>query len=65
MFPTSNIYLDQIIKLIPKSSHLDNKNVIKCVYDIKKEDLDKDIKVFDNTNNIEKNIKSISILRED
>jgi len=59
------IYLEQIIKLIPKSSHLDNKNVIKCVYDIKKEDIDKDIKVFDNTNNIEENIKSISILRED
>ena len=59
------IYLEQIIKLIPKSSHLDNKNVIKCVYDIKKKDVDKDIKVFDNINYIEKNIKSISILRED
>ena len=59
------IYLNQIIKLIPKSSQLNNKNVIKCVYDIKKEDVDKDIQVFDNKNKIEKNIKSISILRED
>jgi hypothetical protein len=51
------IYLAQIIKLIPKSSHSENKNVIKCVYDIKKEDVDKEIKAFDNTNNIEKKYK--------
>ena len=59
------IYLDKIIELIPKSTHPENKNIIKCLYEIKEDDVNKDTKIYDNINNIEKNIDSISIFRED
>ena len=59
------IYLDKIIELIPKSTRSENKNIIKCLYQIKKEDVNKDIKIYDNKNNIEKDIYSINIYRED
>ena len=59
------IYLDEIILFIPKSTHLENKNVIKFIYYIKEEDTTKDILVYDNHNNIEKYIKSYSIYRQD
>ena len=58
------IYLDKIIQLILKSSCLENENVIKCLYNIKKEDVNKDIQVYDNKNNIEKYIKYFSIFRQ-
>ena len=57
------IYLDKIIKRIPKISRPENTNIIKCLYDIKKEDLNKEIQIYDNDNNIEKDIKSISFYR--
>ena len=57
------IYLNNIIKLFPKSSKSENKNIIKCLYDIKKEDLNKEIKVYDNKFNIEKDINSVSIYK--
>ena len=59
------IYLDKIINIIPKSTRPENKNIIKCLYDIKKEDINKDIQVYNNKNNIEKYIKSVSIYRQD
>ena len=59
------IYLNNIIKLLPRSCNPENKNVIKCLYEIKKSDLNKDIKVYDNKFNIEKDINSISIYKKD
>jgi len=59
------IYLYEIFQLIPKSTHLENKNAIKCLYDIKEKDVNKDIQVYDNENNIEKYITSYSIFRHD
>ena len=59
------VYLDKIIENIPKSSYPEKKNTIKCLYDIKKEDVNKEIKIYDNTNNIERSIKSVRIYRED
>ena len=59
------VYLDKIIENIPKSSYPEKKNTIKCLYDIKKEDVNKEIKIYDNKNNIEKAIKSVTIYRED
>ena len=59
------IYLDKIINLIPKSTRPENKNIIGCTYDIKKEDINKDIQVYNNINNIERYIKSVSIYRQD
>ena len=59
------IYLNKIISLIPNSPLSENKNIIKCLYEIKKEDVNKDIKVYDNKNNFGKAIKSFSIYRED
>ena len=59
------IYLEQIIQFIPKSTRPENKNVIKCLYDIKKEDVNKDIQVYNNQNKIEKFIKSFSIYRQE
>ena len=50
------IYLNNIIKLFPKSSKSENKNIIKCLYDIKKEDLNKEIKVYDNKFTIKPNV---------
>ena len=57
------IYLDKIIKRIPKITRPENTNIIKCLYDIQKEDVNKEIKIYDNRNNIEKDIKSVSIYR--
>ena len=59
------VYLNNIIKLLPKSSNSENKNIIKCLYDIKSEDLNKDIKVYDNKFNFENNINSISVYKKD
>ena len=59
------IYLYEIFQLIPKSTHLENKNAIKCLYDIEKKDVNKDIQVYDNEKNIEKYITSYSIYRQD
>jgi len=59
------IYLYEIFQLIPKSTQLENKNAIKCLYDIKEKDINKDIQVYDNENNIEKYITSYSIYRQD
>ena len=59
------IYLCKTIESIPESTRPENKNTIKCLYEIKKEDVNKNIKVYDNKNNIEKDINSISIYRED
>ena len=61
----AGIYLDKIINSIPKLSRTENKNIIKCLYDVKEEDVNKVIQVYDNSNNIEKDIKYISIYRED
>ena len=57
------VYLNNVIKLLPKSQ--ENKNTIKCLYDIKSEDLNKDIKVYDNKFNFENNINSISVYKND
>ena len=59
------IYLDKIIKSMPKLPSSENKNIIKCLYNIKSEDVNKEISVYDNKFNIEKNIKEVSIYRED
>ena len=48
------IYLDKIINSIPELSRTENKNIIKCLYDIKKEDVNQEIQVYDNGNNVEK-----------
>jgi surface protein len=58
------IYLDKVIPFIPKS-RLVNNNIIKCLYDIKKEDVNRVIQVYDNKNKISKFIKSFSIYRQD
>jgi surface protein len=55
--------LDKIIELIPQSYYLKH-NVIKCTYYIKKEDLNKDIKLYHNSNNISEKIKEVIIQRE-
>ena len=55
--------LDKIIKLIPQSYSLKH-NIIKCTYYIKKEDLNKDIKVYHNSNNISEKINDITIQRQ-
>ena len=57
--------MDNIIKLIPKPFHPENNNIIKCLYDIKAEDINVDIQVYNNKNDIEKDINSISIYKED
>ena len=44
------IYLDKIIPFIPKQNHPENDNIIKCIYDIKNEDLNMDIKIYENKN---------------
>ena len=44
------IYLDKIVELIPKSTRPENKNIIKCLYEIKEDDVNKDIKIYDNIN---------------
>ena len=59
------MYLYEIFQIIPKSTHLENKNVIKCLYDIKGKDVNKDIQVYDNEKNIEKYITYYSIYRQD
>ena len=59
------VYLNNIIKLLPRSSNPENKNIIKCLYVIKKEDINKDIKVYDNKFNIEKDINSTFIYKKD
>ena len=59
------IYLDNIIKCIPKQNHPENQNVIKCIYNIKNDDLNKDIKIYDNKKYIQSKIKSINILSEE
>ena len=42
------IYLDYIISFIPKQNHPENDTIIKCIYDIKNKDLNKDIKIYEN-----------------
>ena len=59
------IYLDKIIPNIKKSSQPENINVIKCLYDIKKEEVDEDIQVYNNINNISQKISSVKIFKED
>lgn len=58
------LYMDNIIKILPNQKQR-NPNIIKCIYSIKKEDINKDIKIYDNENNIENYIKSYTIYRED
>ena len=59
------IYLDVIINNLPQYQFIRNKNTIKCIYYIKKEDINKDIQIYNNENNIEKDIISYNIYRED
>ena len=61
------IYLDKIIPNIQKSSQPENINVIKCLYNITKEEVDefKDIQVYNNINNISQKISSVKIFKED
>ena len=59
------IYLDKIIPFIPKQHHPENDNIIKCIYDIKNKDLNKDIKIYENKNYIQSKIQSVSILSEE
>ena len=59
------IYLDKIIEHIPKSFQPENKSVIKCLYNIKEENVNEHIQIYNNINNIDKNIVSIKIFKED
>ena len=61
------IYLDKIIPNIQKYSQPENINVIKCLYNITKEEVDefKDIQVYNNINNISQKISSVKIFKED
>jgi len=56
--------LNKIIESLPETFNYENMNVVKCLYEIKNEDVNKDIKIYDNGNNIERSIKSISIYKE-
>ena len=59
------IYLDKIINSMPELPSPENKNIIKCLYNIKREDVNKEISVYDNKYNIEEKIKEVYIYRED
>ena len=58
-------YFDKIIELIPKSSQPENKNVIKCLYNINEENENQDVQIFNNINNIDEKITEINIFKED
>jgi len=55
------VSLDKIIGIIPKSNYPFNTNVIKCIYYIDIRDSHKDIKVYDNSHNLEEKIKNVTI----
>ena len=59
------IYFDKIIEHIPKSSQPENKNVIKCLYNIQEENVNQDVQIFNNINNIDEKITTINIFKED
>ena len=58
------IYLNKIIESLPEAFNCENMNIVKCLYEIKNEDVNKDVKIYDNRNNIEESIKSVSIYKE-
>ena len=59
------IYLDKIIEHVPKSSVPENKSIIKCLYNIEKEDLNNDVQIYNNDENIEKKITSVCFFKEE
>ena len=59
------IYLNKIIEYINPIFNPKRMNEIKCIYNINQENLNRDVKIYDNRNNIERHIDSISIYRED
>ena len=59
------IPFNKIIEKIPKKGILsERKNMIKCIYCITKEDVNKNVKIYNNRNNLEKKIKKVSIHEE-
>lgn len=59
------VYLSKIIEYINPTFSPKRMNVIKCIYNINQENVNKDVKIYDNRNNIERYIDCISIYRED
>jgi hypothetical protein len=55
------VILDKIIRVIPNSNCSLNNNIIKCTYYINIKDINKDIKIYDNSHNIEDKIKNVII----
>jgi len=58
------VYLNKIIEYINPTFNPKRMNVIKCIYNINQENVNQDVKIYDNRNNIERYIDSISIYRE-
>jgi len=56
--------MNYLIESLPETFNYENTNVIKCLYEIKKEDVNKDVKIYENIHNIEGCIKSVSIYKE-
>lgn len=56
--------MNYLIESLPETFNYENTNVIKCLYEIKKEDVNKDVKIYENISNIEGCIKSVSIYKE-
>lgn len=56
--------MNKIIESLPETFNCENMNIVKCLYEIKNEDVNKDVKIYDNRNNIEGSIKSVSIYKE-
>ena len=53
--------MNKIIESLPETFNCENMNIVKCLYEIKNEDV---IKIYDNRNNKEGSIKSVSIYKE-
>ena len=58
------ISLKIVFQNIPIKTNLSEKNMIKCEYFIKNEDLNKRVQVYNNQYNIENKIKQVSIYEE-
>ena len=58
--------MNKIIESLPETFNCENMNIVKCLYEIKNENVNvnKDVKIYDNRNNIEGSIKSVSIYKE-